>query len=223
MEQTPINPSEMTLDELRPQLVREMLPDIIFDGWGWTAAETAAQRLGVPAERARLVFPRGTRDMVAAWVRMADADTVAALEAEGVGSMKIRERIRRAVEIRIEQAAPYREAVREALQILAQPQNAALAARSLWNTCDAIWRAAGDTATDYNYYTKRATLGGVYSSTLLYWLQDDSEDFSETRAFLERRIDNVMQFEKAKAEMAKARRNLPSPMRFLGRLRYPGA
>ena len=214
--------AEMTLDELTPVLTREMLPDIAFDGWTIAAAETAAERLGVPAERARLCFPRGERDMIEAWVTLSDADMVAAMAAAGIREMKIRERIRRGVLIRLEQAAPYREAVRQALQILARPQNAAYAARSLWGTTDAMWRAAGDTATDLNHYTKRATLSGVYSSTLLYWLQDDSEDFADTRAFLDRRIDNVMQFEKTKAELKKARANLPNPIRFLGRLRYPG-
>ncbi|MBZ6379264.1 hypothetical protein B5C34_08670 [Pacificimonas flava] len=217
-----MTPSEMTLDELRPVLVREMLPDIAFDGWTIRAAEAAAERLGVPAERARLCFPRRERDMIEGWVELSDADMVEAMAREGVADMKIRDRIRRGVEIRLEQAAPYREAVREALKILGRPQNAAYAARSLWRTADRMWRAAGDTATDLNHYTKRATLSGVYSSTLIYWLQDDSEEFAETRAFLDRRIDDVMKIEKAKAEIRKARGNLPNPIRFLGRLRYPG-
>lgn len=220
---TALPPAELTLDELRPVLTREMLPDIAFDGWTMAAAETAATRLGVPAKRAHLCFPRGERDMIEAWVDLSDADMVSAMEAEGVREMKIRDRIRRGVIIRLTQAAPHREAVRQALQILARPQNASYAARSLWRTADAMWRAAGDTATDLNHYTKRTTLSAVYSSTLLYWLQDDSEDFAETRAFLDRRIDNVMQFEKAKADLKKVRGNLPNPIRFLGRLRYPGA
>jgi ubiquinone biosynthesis protein COQ9 len=161
--------------------------------------------------------------MVAAWIDVSDEDMVAAMALEGVADMKIRERIRRGVEIRLEQAAPYKEAVREALQILARPQNAPHAARSLWTTADRLWRAAGDTATDFNHYSKRAILSGVYSSTLLYWLQDDSEDFSATRTFLERRIDDVMKIEKVKAEARRARARLPSPIRFFGRLRYPGA
>ncbi|MBV7256192.1 COQ9 family protein [Pacificimonas sp. WHA3] len=215
-------PAEMTLDELRPVLVRDMLPDVAFDGWGWEAAEAAAERLDVPAERVKLLFPAGPIDMIVAWLRIADEDMLAALSAEGVSDMKIRDRIRRAVEIRLEQAEPNKEAVREASKILAYPRHAMTSVRSLWTTVDAMWRIAGDTATDYNYYTKRGILSGVYSSTLLYWLQDDSEDFADTRAFLSRRIDNVMQFEKGKAELLRAKRRLPSISRFFGRLRYPG-
>ena len=220
---TALSPAEMTLDELRPVLVREMLPDVVFDGWGWAAAESAADRLGVPRERVRILFPGGETEMVEEWIRVADADMLLALEAEGVQTMKIRDKIRRAVEIRLEQAAPHREAVREAVEILARPQNAPRSLRRLWATADVIWRAAGDTATDINHYTKRATLSALYSSTLIYWLQDDSADFADTRAFLGRRIDNIMQFEKAKANFRRRREQLPSPIRFLGRLRYPGA
>ncbi len=217
-----IKPADMTLDELRPVLVRDMLQDVAFDGWGWTAAETAAERLEVPKDRTRLVFPGGDIDMVKAWLEVADADMLAALDAEGVADMKIRDRIRRAVEVRLEHADPDKEAVRAASKVLAKPQHALTSVRTLWATVDAMWRAAGDTATDYNHYTKRAILSGVYSSTLLYWLQDESEDFADTRAFLSRRIDNVMQFEKTKARLSKATRHKPSLTRFLGRLRYPG-
>lgn len=212
----------MTLDELRPVLIREMLPDIVFDGWTWAAASAAAERLHIPPERTRLVFPNAERSMVEAWIMLADSDMAAQLQAENVSAMKIRERIRRAIEIRLEQAYPYKEAVRAAAQILSRPQNAAASARRLWRTADVIWRCAGDDATDYNHYTKRLTLSAVYSSTLLYWLQDDSEDFADSRAFLDRRIENVMQFEKTKASVLKVRHRLPSPVRFLGRLRYPG-
>lgn len=215
-------PAEMTIDELRPVLTREMLGDVIFDGWGWTAAESAAERLGVPKDRTRLVFPRGAIDMVLAFTRLADRTMADQLETEEVRAMNMRERIRRAVEIRLEQAAPHKEAVRTALQVLARPQHAFASARSLWRTCDTIWRAAGDTATDHNHYTKRMTLSGVYGATLLYWLQDESAAFAETRAFLDRRLDNVMQFEKAKAEFRKLNERRPRLTRFLGRLRYPG-
>jgi ubiquinone biosynthesis protein COQ9 len=110
---------------------------------------------------------------------------------------------------------------RRALALLAQPQHAALSARLLWQAADAMWRAAGDTATDYNHYTKRAILSAIYSATLLHWTQDDSADFADTRAFIERRIDGVMRFEKTKAKLIGLGDKLPDPARFLGRLRYP--
>ena len=117
--------------------------------------------------------------------------------------------------------APAKEAVRRALAILAMPQNLALATRIGWRSADLMWRLAGDTATDFNHYTKRLTLSGVYGSTLLAWMSDDSEGSAQTSAFLDRRIDDVMRFEKWKAEWRAGSINRPSLTRFLGRLRYP--
>ena len=143
------------------------------------------------------------------------------MAAAGADTMKVRDRIRHALRIRFEAAAGHEEAIRRALAILAQPPQAGLSARTLWRTADTIWRAAGDTATDYNHYTKRAILSAVYSATLLYWLDDDSEDKAATWAFIDRRIDGVMQFEKVKGRVLAATSRLPDPARFLGRLRYP--
>ncbi len=210
---------ELTPAELRPHLVRAMLPHVPFDGWTFAAVDAAADALGVPRARARLAFS-GPIDMADAFTAMADEDMAAAMAAEGVASLKVRERITRAVEIRLEQAAPHKEAVRRALaQLALDPPRAA---RTLWRTADAMWRAAGDSSTDFNFYSKRAILGGVYSATLLFWLSDASEDMAATRAFLRRRIDGVMRFEKAKAQFRALGDRLPDPVRFLGRLRYPG-
>jgi ubiquinone biosynthesis protein COQ9 len=133
--------------------------------------------------------------------------------------MKIRERIRALVWERLRIQEPAKEAIRRALAILAMPQNLPPPPRLSWRSADVMWRMAGDTATDYNHYTKRAILSAVYGSTLLAWLQDDSEGSADTAAFLDRRIDEVMRFEKWKAGLGKAER--PSLTRFLGRLRYP--
>ena len=219
---TAFPPAEMTLDELRPVLIAALLPNVPFDGWTLKAAEQGCRDLGVPPERARLVFPGGASDMVAAYIDKADADMAAALDAAGIGAMKIRERIRLAVWTRLSQALPHREAVRRALGVLGMPQNLAVSARTLWRTADAMWRAAGDTATDFNHYTKRMTLGAVYASSLLVWLDDASEGQADTAAFLDRRIDGVMRFEKTKAKLTGRADTLPSLTRFLGRLRYPG-
>ena len=209
-----------TLAELRPLLIAATLPHVPFDGWSAAALRAGAADAGIDADLAQVVFD-GPADMVDAYTALADARMTAALEAAGIGSMKVRDRIRLAVRTRLEQAAPHREAVRRALAVLAMPGNAALGARILWRTADAMWRAAGDTATDYNHYTKRLILGGVYSATLLVWLDDASEDHADTWAFLDRRIDGVMRFEKAKARMTSGFENRPSLVRFLGRLRYP--
>lgn len=214
-------PSEMTLDELRPILVEAMLQHVPFDGWSDKAAEAAGADLGLPPGRARIAFPGGAADMVAAYIEFADARMEASLAALDLPSRKIRDRITLAVRTRLEQATFEREAVRRALGVFGQPQNLARSARTLWRTADAMWRAAGDTATDYNHYSKRLILGGVYASTLLVWLDDESEGFADSWAFLDRRINNVMTFEKNKAQLLGGDRQLPSLSRFLGRLRYP--
>jgi len=218
-----IAPADMTLDELRPVLVEALLPGVAFDGWSEAALDAAAAAVGIPADRARLVFPDGATGMIDAWILKADRDMTAEMARRGAGAMKIRDRIATAVRVRIEQARPHKEAVRRALAVLALPQNAALSARTLWRSADAMWRAAGDTATDFNHYTKRLSLGGVYAATLLYWLQDESEDDAETFAFLDRRIETIMQVEKAKARFRERADNRPRLSRFLGRLRYPAA
>jgi ubiquinone biosynthesis protein COQ9 len=117
--------------------------------------------------------------------------------------------------------APAREAARSALSILAMPQNVALALKIGWRSADLMWRLAGDTATDYNHYTKRLILSGVYASTLLAWLDDQSEGWIETGAFLDRRLADVMRFEKWKSTWRGNDLHRPSLTRFLGRLRYP--
>lgn len=209
-----------TLAELRPRLVAAMLPHVPFDGWSPAALRAAAADAGIDADLAMVVFT-GPADMVDAYTALADEAMTAALAAEGIETLKVRERIRRAVRTRLEQALLHREAVRRALAVLAMPANAALGARILWRTADAMWRAAGDSATDFNHYSKRLILGGVYSATLLVWLDDASEGEADTWAFLDRRIDGVMRFEKAKARLRGVSERMPSPVRFLGRLRYP--
>jgi ubiquinone biosynthesis protein COQ9 len=129
--------------------------------------------------------------------------------------MKVRERIAAGVRARLAVLAPHREAARRALAVLAQPQNAALGLKLVYRTVDAIWYAAGDTATDYNFYTKRALLAAVYGATMLYWLEDRSPDGAETEAFLARRLGEAMALPKVAARLRAAADNLPNPLRFL--------
>lgn len=204
------------LAELAPRLVAAMLPHVPFDGWSDKALAAAAADLGIDADIAALAVPDATT-MLGLWSEGVNAAMAAALA--GAHNMKIRDRIRTALLFRLEHGD--REVTRRALSLLAQPQHAALSARLLWSAADAMWRAAGDTATDYNHYTKRAILSAIYSATLLFWTQDDSEDFAATRAFIDRRIDGVMRFEKAKAKLSGMAGKLPDPARILGRLRYP--
>jgi ubiquinone biosynthesis protein COQ9 len=158
--------------------------------------------------------------MIDVYIQEVDRALQAYFTPQRLEKLKIREKIRALVWRRLEVMGPAREAVRRALAILAMPQNLPLALRISWRTADLMWRIAGDTSTDFNHYTKRVTLGAVYGSTLLVWLDDQSEDLAETAAFLDRRIDEVMRFEKFKAEWRGSSERL-SLSRFLGRLRYP--
>lgn len=216
-------PTEMNLDELRAALAPLLPGHAAFDGWSDAALAMAANELGVPAERARLAFRDGQAAMIDAWFDAVDKAMLDAFPPERIAAMKIRDRIRELVLFRLEAMRPHREALRRALAVLALPQNVAAAARLAWRAADRIWRVAGDSATDFNHYSKRVILVGVYGSTTLIFLEDASDDLADTRAFLARRIDGVMRFEKFKASWRGTRERLPSPSRFLGRLRYPPA
>ncbi|WP_164157034.1 COQ9 family protein [Sandarakinorhabdus rubra] len=204
------------LAELAPRLVAAMLPHVPFDGWTAKALAAAAADLGIDPDIAGLAVP-DAETMLTLWTARANAGMAEAMA--GAHNLKIRERIRMALVTRLEQGD--REVTRRALSLLARPEHASLSARLLWQAADAMWRAAGDTATDYNHYTKRAILSAIYSATLLHWTQDDSEDFATTRAFIDRRIEGVMRFEKTKAKLTGMMGKLPDPARILGRLRYP--
>jgi ubiquinone biosynthesis protein COQ9 len=216
-----IAPADMNLDELRAELAPKLGAHAAFDGWTERAIAMAAAELGVPADRARIAFPGGATEMIDAWFDALDKAMLAAFPPERIAELKIRERIRELILFRLEALVPQREALRRALSILAMPHNALAGARLAWRSADRIWRVAGDTATDFNHYSKRALLIGVYGSSTLVLLDDQSEGLAETRAFLDRRIDGVMRIEKAKARWRGTSARLPSLSRFLGRLRYP--
>ena len=221
MTEAPIPPGEMTLDELRAALAPLIPAHAAFDGWSGEALAMAAAELEVPAERAKLCFPGGAVEMIDAWFDAIDRAMAKAWPLERIAKLKIRERIRDLVIYRIEIVHPHKEALRRAFAILAQPQNAMTAAKLAWRAADRMWRIAGDTSTDFNHYSKRGILSALYTSTMLVYLDDDSENLRETRGFLDRRIDDVMRFEKFKASWRGSRERLPSLSRFLGRLRYP--
>ena len=215
-----IAPLDMTLDELRAALAARLPAYAVFEGWSDTALAEAATELGVPADRAALCFPGGAIDMIDAWFAEIDRNMAENLAAQGVATMRIRDRIRAALTARLAEASRHPDALRRALAVLGQPGNAARTGKLGWRAADAMWRAVGDTSVDFAWYTKRATLAAVYAATLMAWMDDDSEGFADTRAFLDRRIDDVMSFEKFKARIKPAPGRYFSPARFLGRLRY---
>jgi ubiquinone biosynthesis protein COQ9 len=216
-----VAPQEMTLDELRIALAPLVPAHAAFDGWSDEALAMAARELGVPPGRARIAFPGGAMQMIDGWFDSIDVAMLGAFPPERIAAMKIRDRIRELALFRLERMLPHREALRRAYAILAQPQNIAAAGKLAWRAADRMWRVAGDKATDFNHYSKRALLTGVYGSTSLVFIDDNSQDLADTRAFLNRRIDDVMRIEKVKASWRGGRERLPSLSRFLGRLRYP--
>lgn len=213
--------ADLTLDELRALLAPGIAANAAFDGWGDAARDMAASAANVDADIARLAYPGGAVDMIDAWFAHIDRRMLEAVPATELAAMKIRQKITALVEARLAAAAPDREALRRALAVLALPQNVPAAANLGWRTADLMWRLAGDTATDYNHYTKRAMLLAVYGATVTVFLHDESDGFADTRAFLARRIEGIMRFEKAKAQFLARPEHRPSLTRFLGRLRYP--
>lgn len=213
--------SDLTLDELRVALAPAIADAAVFDGWSDAALLSAAQMDGIDPDVARLAFPGGAMDMVAAWIASIDVGMAQALPPAALATMKIRERIRALVEARLMAVVGREEALRRALAIMAMPQNMVRAGKLGWASADAMWRLAGDTATDYNHYTKRAILASIYAATLAVFAMDESEGKTETRAFLGRRIDGIMRFEKFKAQMLRPSEERFNMARFLGRLRYP--
>ena len=209
----------MKRNELRETILGKALAHVPFDGWTEKALLAGARDAGLTRAEVLRAFPGGGIDALDLFLRRADGRMVAALEAHGLEDLRIHEKVALAVRLRFEDNAPHREAIRRGLSLLALPPHAPLAMKSLYRTVDAIWLAIGDRSTDHNWYTKRLLLAGVYSSTLLYWLNDESADFADTWAFLDRRIADVLKVPKAIARVQAAAENLPNPFRMAARAR----
>ena len=200
-------------DKQRDELLVATLAHVPFDGWSRTAIRRGAADTGVDEETALRTLPSAAGDLVACYSEYADRMMLAELARRDLSALGMTERIATAVRIRLEQAAPHREAVRRSLAALAMPSNAPLGARCLYRTVDAIWREAGDTSTDWNFYSKRGSLAGVYGATVLYWLADGSEDFADTWSFLDRRLRDTAKFGKAASKLMQRLKGFPRPYR----------
>ena len=185
-------------DPRKDALLAAILPHVPFDGWSQAAFDAATRDAGMTTDEARAIAPRGAIDLAVAMHRQGDRAMVAALREADLSDRRFRDRVAFAIRARLD-AVPDKEAVRRASTLFALPQHAAEGAALIWGTSDLIWTTLGDTATDLNWYTKRATLSAVHASVVLYWLGDTSEGHAATDAFILRRIDNVMQIEKVKA------------------------
>lgn len=210
--------------ETRKRLLDAALAHVPFDGWSHATLATAAAEAGVSPAVARAAFPRGGVDMALAFHRRGDAAMVERLTHTDLSGLRFRDRIATAVRFRLEAVAEHKEAVRRGATLFALPVYAPEAASAVWKTADAIWTALGDASADHSWYTKRATLAGVISSTLLYWLGDDSPDSAATWEFLDRRIENVMTFEQMKGKFLATplgRMMEKGPLRLLDHIRAP--
>lgn len=177
---------------MKDAILLAALPHVAFDGWSNATLRAGAQEAGLKPQDLLHVFPGGVADAIAHWSDWADREAVRAIEAGDLAHLRTHERVAMAVWARLEAIGRWREAARKATAWLATPRHAGVAARLVYRTCDRIWRAAGDTSTDFNFYTKRGLLAGVVTSTMLYWLQDKSEGSQDTSAFLDRRIADVL-------------------------------
>ncbi|MBY5986659.1 COQ9 family protein [Roseovarius atlanticus] len=213
----------MSDPDVKTQLLEAAKPHVAFDGWSEATFRAAAEDAGLSMGVARAACPRGAVDLALAFHEEGDAAMLARMEQEDLGRMRYSARVAAAVRFRLE-AVEDKELVRRGVTLFALPHHALDGARAIWGTCDRIWEALGDTSDDVNWYTKRATLSGVYSSTVLYWLGDESEGHARTWDFLDRRIEDVMQIEKVKA---KARENrvvsglMAGPLAVLSKIRKP--
>lgn len=210
--------SDTTVTDIRDRLVLAALDHVPFDGWSDKALRHAAEDCGLDSQAPDRAFPHGVSSAVRHFTQLGDRLMIDDLKAMDMGDMAIRERIVAAVWTRLERWSPHKEAVRRALAVYALPRNVGAAAQATWQTVDLMWKAIGDRSGDFSWYTKRASLAAVYSATVLYWLDDQSEDHAATRDFLERRVDDVVKAIKARKQMtdrlagALNPANLPNPL-----------
>ena len=208
----------MDLEALKKRLTEAALAHVVFDGWSQASFENAVRTCGTDLAFAQVLFPRAAFDMAIFYHKMGDKALQSTLDKTDMSAMKMREKVAFAVHTRLNLSD--KEAVRYAASLFALPHNTATGSRLIWRTADCIWNTLGDTAQDYNWYTKRALLCAVYSTAMLYWLSDDSENHTQTAAFIDRRISQVMQIEKLKAKPT-AQKILHGPLAFLTRIKAP--
>jgi ubiquinone biosynthesis protein COQ9 len=203
---------------IRRAILADALPNVPFDGWSGATLRQATTAAGHDPAMAARAFPGGAIELLAFWLSECDRVMLAGFDDPAVRKLKLRDKMAAAIRRRLDHVAAHEEAVRRALNTLALPQHAPQALRSLHRTVDALWYAVGDRSTDFNFYTKRAMLAAIYSATLVYWLDDRSPDKAQSWAFLERRLDGIMRFQKWRGKLDKTVEKLPFGLgRALGR------
>ncbi|GLS85802.1 hypothetical protein GCM10010873_07760 [Cypionkella aquatica] len=216
------NTSEDTMTAAKTLILKASLPHAAFDGWSQTTLQAAVADSGAAPALAQALFPRGGIDLAVAYHQAGDRAMQDALASTDLTALRYTNRVALAIKLRLADAD--KELVRRGSTLFSLPQNAPEGAKLIWSTADAIWTSLGDTSTDLNWYSKRATLSAVYSATVLFWLGDQSDDNAETWAFLDRRLANIMQFEKTKAAIREnplAKALLSGPLKLLEKIRAP--
>lgn len=208
--------TRLDVAQVKADLLTAITPLVPFDGWSQPAFEAAVTEVEIAPEVAALVCPRGAVDLAVAYHRAGDGAMLAGMAAADLGALRYRERVALALRLRLEAADP--ELVRRGAAVFALPRNAATGAGLIWGTADAIWRALGDSSQDFNWYSKRLSLSAVYSACALYWMGDTSDGQRDTAEFIERRIEDVMRFEKVKEKLT----GLPGLKDILGAIHAPG-
>lgn len=198
-------------DDLRERVLEAAIKHVPFEGWSLNVLQVGAEEAGLGRAAAHQAFPGGVVEAIEFHSRLADKRMLAALEAADLSKMRTREKVAFAIRTRLEQNAPHREAIRRALVTLALPIYAGVWMSALYNTVNAVWHGIGDVSVDFNFYTKRALLAGVYSATLLHWLEDSSEGFENTWRFLDRRIDDAMRVPQILGQWKKLFEGFPRP------------
>jgi ubiquinone biosynthesis protein COQ9 len=197
----------------RDALMLATLRHVPFDGWSGRAIQAGAQELGLDAATADNLLPGGPEEVMRLFHHWADREMLQRYAATPKDDLRTRDRAALALKLRLRACLPYREAVRQGVGFMAQPHHAVMATRLTWRTCDAVWHALGDTATDFNYYTKRGLLAAVYGAAVMYWLADKSENMAATEEFIDRRIADVMQVPRLMGELRKAAGRFPNPLK----------
>ena len=183
---------------IRDQAIRAILPFAATEGWNWGSLRAGLRMIGEPPALAESHFPTGPAGAVAAWLDLLNREMGEAAAAEDVPALRVSQRIRRVVEIRLTAMAPHKAALRRALALLALPWNAPAGLRATAEAVDAMWHAAGDTSADFSWYTRRATLAGIYMATIAYWMRDDDPGIDGPMAFLDRRLGELGKLQKRK-------------------------
>ena len=216
------NTSDNSMDAAKSLILNAALPHAAFDGWSETTLQAAVADSGVAPGLARALFARGGIDLAVAYHQSGDRAMREAITAADLTALRYTDRVAQAIKVRLADAD--KELVRRGTTLFSLPHHAPEGAKLIWGTADAIWQALGDTSNDLNWYSKRATLSAVYSATVLFWLGDQSDGNAETWAFLDRRLANVTQFEKAKAAVMRnpiAKALLSGPLKLMEKIRAP--